>query len=153
MHIRIRFLGAIWACLALLAGITKSFAATFCIVGAAIPPQCLYESVSDCIKGADSVNTFCGINPETRLSYYGSERYCSVDSARVTQCLFSSREECNEAANKEKEICIDRNDDQTDNQTGAPNNNQNDKQNNKQNDQNGNQNDINPFKYDQRLLN
>ncbi len=125
MKAMVKSFGAVGMCLMLLTGASDTWAATFCVVGPAIPPQCLYESVNDCIRASDSINTFCGINPETHLSYYGSQRYCTVDSARITQCLFSSWDECSRAASRQAAICIDRE---------------------------AKADDVNPFKYDQRLL-
>ena len=100
-------------------------AGTFCVIGSAIPPQCLYEDVQSCSAASAPPNTFCGVNPEAPLMYYGSQPYCTVSSDRVAQCLFVDRSQCNSQAARSKALCIDRNAIEED--------------------------DLNPFKYDQRV--
>jgi hypothetical protein len=99
-------------------------AASFCVVGMGIPPQCLYEDVSSCTGAAAPPNTFCGVNPETRLYYYGSSRYCAVQSSRIAQCIFNDISQCYGAVFEERVVCLDR--------EARPD-------------------DINPFQYDKRI--
>jgi hypothetical protein len=101
-------------------------ASTFCVAGAAMPPQCLYEDVRGCVKAAAPPNTFCTINPEVGLIYYGSQRYCTVQSDRLAQCMFVDRSQCNQEAYRNGAICIDREEIKD---------------------------DLNPFRYDQRIQN
>jgi hypothetical protein len=108
----------------LMLGGSASRAASFCVVGLAIPPQCLYEDISSCMGSSSPPNTFCGVNPETRLYYYGSSRYCAVQSNHVAQCIFNDISQCYEAVFQERTVCLDR--------EQRPD-------------------DINPYRYDQRL--
>lgn len=98
-------------------------AASFCVVGMGISPQCLYEDISSCSDAASPPNTFCGVNPEARLYYYGSSRYCAVQSNRIAQCIFNDISQCYGAVFQDKVVCLDR-DERPD--------------------------DINPFRYDKR---
>jgi hypothetical protein len=99
-------------------------AATFCIVGMGIPPQCLYEDVSSCSTASSPPNTFCGVNPAARLYYYGSSRYCAVQSSRIAQCIFNDMSQCYGAVFQDRVVCLDREQ---------------------------HSDDINPFLYDKRI--
>lgn len=98
-------------------------AATFCLVGQGISPQCLYEDVTSC-SAASTTNTYCDVNPEARIMYYGSQRYCVVGSDRLAQCMYVDRNECSSQAGRARAICIERSQEQ---------------------------NDINPYRYDNRI--
>jgi hypothetical protein len=107
-------------------GCSAAMAASFCIVGMGIPPQCLYEDTASCMGAATSPNTFCGVNPEARLYYYGSSRYCAVQSSRIAQCIFNDISQCYESVFEDRAVCLDR-EERSD--------------------------DINPFRYDLRVGN
>lgn len=98
-------------------------AGTFCVVGQAVTPQCLYEDVASC-TAATSTNTYCDINPDARIMYYGSQPYCIVGSDRIAQCLYIDRGQCNSEAGKARAICTERAQDS---------------------------NDISPYRYDNRI--
>ena len=99
-------------------------AATFCVVGEAIPPQCLYDDVDSCNAAAVGASTHCDINPDVRLMAYGSQPYCIVGSDRQEQCLYIDRAHCNADAGKAHAICIERAPDRA---------------------------DVSPFRYDNRI--
>ncbi|HYD18085.1 MAG TPA: DUF3551 domain-containing protein [Patescibacteria group bacterium] len=101
-------------------------ASDFCVVGMAIPPQCYYDDVKACMGAATPPNTFCGVNPEARLMYYGSSRYCVVHSAKLAECMYEDYLQCSSAAGQAGAICADRNQ---------------------------KKDDINPFRYDRRIEN
>ncbi len=108
----------------LTAGSNAAAAASFCVVGMGIPPQCLYEDVSSCMGSASPPNTACGVNPDARLYYYGSSRYCAVQSSRIAQCIFNDISQCYGASFQDQVVCLDR-EERSD--------------------------DINPFRYDKRI--
>jgi hypothetical protein len=83
-------------------------AGMFCVAGPALQPQCLYEDVESCQRDAASSDTYCTINPDTYLMYYGSQRYCTVQPDRTAQCLYADRGQCNREAGRNQAICIDR---------------------------------------------
>jgi hypothetical protein len=92
----------------LAAGASAAGAASFCVEGEATPPQCLYEDIVSCTAAASPPNTFCGINPDARLYYYGSSRYCAVQSNRIAQCVFNDMTQCYDASFQDKSVCMDR---------------------------------------------
>lgn len=83
-------------------------AATFCVAGVALPPQCLYDDVPSCTQASDPPNTYCTVNPEATLSYVGGSPYCAVGADRVAECLYVDRSQCNSAAQKQDGVCFDR---------------------------------------------
>lgn len=89
---------------------TAAMAATFCLVGPAIPPQCYYDDVQACQQAASPPNTSCSISPDAFLMYYGDARYCTVGSDRVAQCMYVDRGACNVEAGRTNAICFDRTD-------------------------------------------
>ena len=99
-------------------------AATFCVVGMGIPPQCVYEDIQSCTAASSQPSTFCGVNPEARLYYYGSSRYCAVQSSRIAQCIFNDISQCYGAVFQDPVVCLDREE--------RPD-------------------DINPYRYDKRI--
>jgi len=99
--------------LALFAMSGAANAATFCLVGQGINPQCLYEDVSSC-SAASTSNTYCDVNPEVRIMYYGSQTYCVIGSNRLAQCMYVDRSQCNSDAIKSGSICIVRTPDEQD---------------------------------------
>lgn len=116
--------------LALLFGVlvcgTSAQAGTFCITGPGLPPQCDYDDVKNCLQSAQSPSSYCQVNPEADLMYYGPLKYCIVQSDRLAQCLYIDRKECNAVAAQQGAVCFDRallND------------------------------DINPFRFDDRIQN
>jgi hypothetical protein len=104
----------------------QASAGTFCVAGSAMPPQCLYEDVHSCERDAASPDLFCTLNPEVYLMFYGSSRYCTVQADRLAQCMYADRGQCNREASRNNAICIDR-------ETIKD--------------------DINPFRYDNRIQN
>ncbi|MBU6475199.1 MAG: hypothetical protein KGL10_06020 [Alphaproteobacteria bacterium] len=116
------FLAAVF--LAVFSG--KAAAASFCVVGMGIPPQCLYDDIGSCMAAATPPNSFCAVSPTARLYYYGSSRFCAVQSDRVAQCVFGDRTQCYRAVFRDKTVCVDREE--------RPD-------------------DISPFRYDQRIGN
>ena len=82
-------------------------AASFCMVGMAIPPQCMYDVVVTCNGASTPPDTYCDINPVATLKYYGSQRYCIVDANLQAQCMYNSRILCQSAVDAQS-ICIDR---------------------------------------------
>jgi hypothetical protein len=84
-----------------------ALAAAFCVVGVAVPPQCMYDDISTCNGASSPPNTYCSVNPEATLLYHGPGRYCAVQSDRLAQCLFSCFGECETAARGDA-ICVDR---------------------------------------------
>ncbi len=87
---------------------SPAWAATFCVAGVALPPQCLYEDVPSCTRASDPPNTYCTVNPEATLSYVGGSPYCAVGANRVAECLYVDRNQCNSAAQKQDGVCFDR---------------------------------------------
>jgi len=85
----------------------EALAGTFCVVGMAVPPQCMYDDVPTCQNASSPPNTYCDVNPDARLTYYGSQQFCSVQSDRLAQCMFASFRQCAEAA-LPGTVCIDR---------------------------------------------
>ena len=104
----------------------QASAGTFCVAGVGMPPQCLYEDVESCERDAVSQDTSCTINPESDLMFYGSSRYCTVQADRLAQCMYADRNQCSKEASRNNAICIDR-------ETIKD--------------------DINPFRYDNRIQN
>jgi hypothetical protein len=105
---------------------TSAQAGTFCIVGPGLPAQCEYDDVRNCLQSAQPPTTFCQINPDAVLMYHGPLKYCIVQSDRLAQCLYIDRKECNAIAAQQGAVCFDRmllND------------------------------DINPFRFDDRIQN
>ena len=103
---RILFLAGALLLFMLSAG--TSHAASFCVVGQAIPPQCMYDDIKTCDAASSPPSTYCDVNPETTLKYYGSQRYCAVDSHLQAQCIYNSRTLCQGTLNGQSVICIDR---------------------------------------------
>ena len=101
-----------------------AIAASFCVVGMGIPPQCLYEDISACVGASSPPNTFCGVNSMASLYYYGSSRYCAVQSNRIAQCIFNDPSQCYGAVFQDSFVCLDR-EERSD--------------------------DINPYRYDKRI--
>jgi len=101
-------------------------ASTFCVAGAGMANQCLYDDVASCRQAASPPATACVINSEADLIYYGGSRYCTVGSDRVASCLYADRGQCNRDADNGAGVCIDR-------EAMAD--------------------DINPFRFDNRLQN
>jgi hypothetical protein len=102
-------------------------AATFCVVGNGLQPQCLYDDAASCNRNADSPNFICTVNPEAQLTYIGGQKYCIVDSNRVAQCLYDDHARCDNDARERNFVCVDHQAIEKDN--------------------------INPFRYDPRSQN
>jgi hypothetical protein len=83
-------------------------AATFCITGPGMAPQCLYEDVVSCRQAATPPSTACIVNPEAPLSFYGGSRYCTLGAERIASCIYTDRGQCNRDADNGAGICIDR---------------------------------------------
>lgn len=83
-------------------------AASFCVVGQAVPPQCMYDDIATCNAASSPPNTYCDVNPTTYLKYFGSQRYCAVDSNLLAQCIYNSSTLCQGTLNGQSVICIDR---------------------------------------------
>ena len=96
------------AFLLLMLGAVTAHAASFCVVGQAIPPQCMYDDIRTCNASSSPPETYCDVNPATYLKYYGSQRYCAVDSNLQAQCIYNSRTLCQGTLNGQPVICIDR---------------------------------------------
>ena len=92
----------------LMLGAGMAQAASFCVVGQAIPPQCMYDDIKTCDAASSPPSTYCDVNPETHLKYFGSQRYCAVDSHLQAQCLYNSYLLCQGTLNGQSVICIDR---------------------------------------------
>lgn len=110
----------------LVLGAGSASAGAFCVTGIAIPPQCYYDDVASCKGAASPPNSYCAVNPQERLFFSGSSRYCAVQSNRVAQCVFSDAVQCYDASFQDPSVCLDREE--------RPD-------------------DINPFRYDQRVGN
>lgn len=91
-----------------LSSVSGAFAANFCVAGAGIAPQCLYDDADVCIKAADPPNTYCSVNQDAILNYSGNSRYCAVSSNQAVECIYIDRNQCNEEAQRRRGICIDR---------------------------------------------
>ncbi len=98
------------AFLALASGTAE--AANFCVVGMGIPPQCFYNDVRSCMNAAQPPNSFCAVNPDARLYYYGSSDFCAVHSVGIAQCIYGSLEECYSdsyrGSFRDRVVCMDR---------------------------------------------
>ena len=104
---RISILAGAFLLLTLNAG--TAFAAAFCVVGQTVPPQCMYTDIKTCNASASaSSNTYCAVNSEATLKYYGSQKYCTVDSHLLAQCLYNSRRLCDDAVKGQAVICIEK---------------------------------------------
>lgn len=101
-------LTAIFIVFLVLAGPLPAMASPFCVGGAGIAPQCLYDDAVLCKKAAHPPNTSCVVNPDATLSYVGGANYCLVQSSLLAQCLFVDRNQCNGEARKSHGVCIDR---------------------------------------------
>lgn len=101
-------------------------AATFCVAGVGMQPQCFYDDVTSCRRAATPPSTACIVNPEASLSYYGGSRYCTLNAERIASCIYTDRGQCNRDADNGAGICIDR-EEMAD--------------------------DLNPFRYDNRVQN
>lgn len=91
-----------------LAIISSAEAAKFCVAGAGLSPQCIYDDAQVCMRAADPPNTSCSVNPDAALSYSGNNRYCTVSSNQAVLCIYTDRNQCNDEASRRREICIDR---------------------------------------------
>jgi hypothetical protein len=96
------------AVLVFLASYSTVSAAQFCVSGAGISPQCLYDDADTCIKSADPPNTYCSVNPDAVLNYSGNSRYCAVSSNQAVECIYIDRNQCNQEAQRRRGVCIDR---------------------------------------------
>ena len=85
-----------------------ALAATFCIGGVGMPLQCLYDDVEGCRRAEEPPNTFCAVNPDAVLSYYGGARYCTVSAFLQAECLYIDRAQCHSEALRRKMVCVDR---------------------------------------------
>ena len=101
--------------LALFLGIILSAAYTpsaqagnFCIGGAGLPLQCIYDDVETCARAAEPPTTSCVLNPEAKLHIYGQSDYCLIHSGGIGECLYVDRGQCNDDAERAKGICINR---------------------------------------------
>jgi hypothetical protein len=83
-------------------------AASFCMVGQGMPPQCYYDDIAACQQAANSPGNYCEISPDAQVMYFGDARYCTVRSDRVAQCLYVDRNACNAEAARTQAICFDR---------------------------------------------
>lgn len=86
----------------------ESHAANFCLTGASLPPQCIYDDAEVCMKASHYPETTCITNPDAVLTYSGGSRYCTVSSNMAVSCIYIDREQCNNEASRRREICIDR---------------------------------------------
>lgn len=86
----------------------KAEAAQFCVGGAGISEQCLYDDAAQCLKATDPPNTYCTVNADAVLNYSGSSRYCVVSSLNTAECLYTDRTQCNNESAARRGICIDR---------------------------------------------
>ena len=84
-------------------------AASFCVAGADLPPQCLYDDITNCRKASTPPATVCVVSPDAILNYVGSSRYCTVSASYSAQCIFSDHSLCEaEAGRSTNLVCIDR---------------------------------------------
>ena len=85
-----------------------AMAGSFCVVGMAIPPQCMYDDIVTCNAASTPPDTYCDVNPQAHLMYYGSQQFCAVDSHLLAQCQYNSRTLCQGTLGGQPVICIDR---------------------------------------------
>ncbi len=83
-------------------------AASFCIAGAGLSPQCFYDDMNQCIRAAESPATACIVNPDTNLNYSGGANYCVVTSGLTALCMYVDRAQCEDEAMRNRGICISR---------------------------------------------
>ena len=83
-------------------------AASFCLAGPALPPQCIYDDVQVCLKATEPPNTTCVINPETYIAYTGNSEYCVAKSSKTALCYYVDRDQCNQEAQRSQSICVQR---------------------------------------------
>lgn len=87
---------------------TDARAASFCVAGLGLSPQCLFDDIKTCRKAVNTRDTSCIVNPAAVLSYSGGARYCRVTSYLSAECIFIDRAQCNKEAAAIQAICIDR---------------------------------------------
>jgi hypothetical protein len=83
-------------------------AAAFCLTSNTMPPQCVYETVSQCAAAAENPGIGCIPNPNEQQQFFGTGRYCVATEQRIEYCLFADYQSCNSDAQRRRGICYDR---------------------------------------------
>lgn len=84
---------------------SQASAASFCLAGPGLSPQCIYDDVGTCKRAARPPSTDCFANEEVKLMQHGNAEYCLVTSQRVAECIYSDRGQCNAQALKQNAVC------------------------------------------------